>query len=246
MNRLRSLKYLLGALLVTSGSCFAQFGYVTQVPAGGGVVPQSAPMPYNAPVGGTFGNQAYGNPTGMVQQGAGSMLTYGQLQGSYDYTTFKDKSLDAAHGIGLSLTAQLFNPFFVRGQFNWSGGNGKELSKDGYTFSTVGIGGGGYFQITPRVHLVAEIGGLYSSLSANKDSVSFTNGAIYVNPFFRLAATEDLELNVGIMMSSATDYNSRLLELAGYYKLFTSMDLGFGADLGDQQNVYHLGVRFRW
>ncbi len=244
MNLPRSFKFLLGALLVSSGSCFAQFGYVTQVPAGGGVVPQTAAMPYNAPVAGAFGNQGFGNAVGGAARSG--MLTYGQLEANYNYTTFKDKSLDAAHGIGLGLTAQLFNPFFVHGTFNWSGGNGKALSKDGYTFNSVSIGGGGYFQITPQIHLVAEIGGLYSSLSASKDSLSFTNGAIYVHPYFRAAATEDLELNLGVMMTSASNYNARVLELGGYYKLFSSMDLGFGADLGDQENTYHLGVRFRW
>jgi hypothetical protein len=168
------------------------------------------------------------------------------LEANYAYTTFKNKSVDASHGVGLGLMAQLFNPFFLHGTFNWSTGNGKNLSKEGYDFSTVTLGGGAYFQITPQIHIVAELGGLYSSLSANKDSVSFSDGAIYVNPYLRIAASELLELNLGVMMTSADKYNSRVLELGGFYKLFNSMDLGLGADLGNEQNTYHLGVRFRW
>lgn len=267
MNLSASLRFVSCSLVLSASMCMAQFGYVTQVPAAGAGAGQNVASidPYLASNGGYapqgYAQQGYAqagySAQGYAQQGyaanygapagqPGGMLTYGQLSGSYIYRTFKDKSVDASHGLALSLTAQLFNPFFLRGTFDWSSGNGKGLSKEGYDFTKVSIGGGAYFQITPQLHIVGEIGGMYSSLSANKDSVSFTDGAIYVNPYLRFAATEALELNLGVLLSSADKYNSRVLELGGYYRMFSAMDVGFGAALGDQQNDYHLGVRFRW
>lgn len=273
MNLSRLLPFLSITLLFSAGSCFAQFGYVTQTPSAGAGVAQQAGYsadPYTVAGGGGVGyanqgyvtqqqgyatqgyvnqgyaNQGYTSAFGAPAAAAGGMLTYGQLEIEYAYNTFKDKTVDPSSGIGLGLMAQLFNPFFLHGKFNWASTTSSGSSKNSYDFSTVSIGGGVYFPITPQIHLVGEVGGLYSSLSANKSSLSFSDGAFYVNPYLRIAASELLELDVGVLMTSANNYNARVLELGGYYKMFSSMDMGLGADFGDQGNTYHLGVRFRW
>jgi hypothetical protein len=36
------------------------------------------------------------------------------------------------------------------------------------------------------------------------------------------------------------------VNLGAYYKLFSQMDIGLNAGLGDATRTYDLGVRFRW
>jgi hypothetical protein len=250
MNRF--LPFLLVALALVS-TAHAQFGYVAQTPAAGAGMPPVGMMDPN--MGMASAGMAYGAPAapyaqgamGMMTPGAASqMLSYGLLEGQYVLNTFKDKSLDSSSGVKLELTAQLFNPFFLHADFSWSSNSGSKQSGRAYDFSTIRVGGGGFFAITDRIHLVAEVGGLYSTLTAKKDALSFSDGALYINPTLRFAATDALELQAGVMMTSADKYNTRVIELGGYFKLFSQMDLGAGIDFGNLGSSYHAGVRFRW
>jgi hypothetical protein len=213
--------------------------------AGAGLAPTATP--YYGGDTGYAGNTGYVPANyGAVAPGvASSLLSYGLLEGFYQYTTFEDTLLDASHGLGLSLTAELFQPFFIRGAFGWSGGNGKGVP-DGYSFSTAQIGGGGYFAVTDRFHVVGEVGGIYASLTADESALSFSDGALYIRPGVRFAATESLELQAAIMATSADDYNTRVYDIGAFYRLFTQMDIGLGAGFGDAQTGYRAGVRFRW
>jgi hypothetical protein len=255
-SRLIPLLALAGATAAL-GQGYAPQGYVPQgyMPQGY-AAPAPAPAPaaapamsptatpyYGADAGYGYAPTSYGAPATGVNPS--SLLSYGLLEGYYQYNTFKDTGLDASHGLGLNLTAQLFQPLFLRGAFSWASGNGK-LVPDGYSLSTVQLGAGAYLPVSDRFHLVGEVGGLYSTLTASKSAVSFSDGALYVRPSIRFAATESLELQGGMMITSADDYNSRQWDLNAYYRLFTAMDVGFGAGFGDQTNNYRAGVRFRW
>jgi hypothetical protein len=250
MKLLSLTPLLLVLLLLGAAPAHAQFGYAVQAPAAGSGLPPGGGFtanPYTVAGGAGFTQQQNFGPAAATMP-VSSMLTYGQLEGRYVYNTFKTDGVASSSGLALGLTAQLFNPFFLHADFNWSStsGSGSGLSSKSYDFSTISIGGGGYFAITDRVHLVAEVGGLYSSLSASKDKLSFSDGAIYMNPKLRFLATEVLELDVGLLLTSADNYNSSVLQLGGYWRMFSSMDLGGGVDFGDMQNSYHVGVRFRW
>jgi hypothetical protein len=209
------------------------------------------------PVAGGYADASYGNG-GFVQPGVQpgytpgaatfaptNMLTYGTLEGFYQYTKWNEPGIDASHGMGLSLMAELFDPFFLHGSFSWATGNGAALPST-YNISTVSVGGGGHFAITERFHIMGEIGGIYASLSADKTNVSFSDGAIYISPAIRFAATESLELKLGLMATSADKYDSKAIDFDAYYKLFSQMDVGVGLTRGDETKAYKAGVRFRW
>lgn len=264
--------FLCGLVLAISADVYGQYGYVPQgggaPPAGAGLMaPGSAPMmdPYmgmapapspmapamSPPMQMAPSTAMYGGPAGYpppqpyTAPAGSSILSYGQLEAQYRYTSFKDTKMEDGSGIHASLMTQLFNPFFIHATVDWVSGGGGTKSKD-YDFSTIAVGVGGYFALSDRFHVVVEVGGLYSSLSANKESISFDDGAIYVNPSIRFAATNDLELQAGITLTSADNYDSSTFDLGGYYRIFSQMDLGLGASFGDVTNDYHLGVRFRW
>lgn len=261
----RALIKLLSVLVLTIGSSsYGQYGYVPQgaPPPGAGLAPGTQYMdpnmgmapqtqymspqmsPQMAPSQNMYGGPAYAPQQAYTAPAGSSILSYGQIEAQYRYVSFKDTKMEDGSGIHASLMTQLFNPFFIHGQVDWvSAGGSKSKS---YDFSTISIGVGGYFAITDRFHVVAEVGGLYSSLEANKESLSFDDGAIYVNPSIRFAATNDLELQAGVTLTSADNYDSSTFDLGGYYRIFSQMDLGLGASFGDVTNNYHLGVRFRW
>jgi hypothetical protein len=174
-----------------------------------------------------------------------SLLSYGLLEGFYQYTTFEDDALDPAHGIGLSLSAELFKPFYVRGGFSWGSGSGEALTEN-YDVSTVQLGAGAYFAVAERFHIVGEVGGIYSSVNASRSSLGFSDGALYIKPGMRFAPTDSLELNAGLTLTSADNYNTQVVDLNAFYRLFTQMDVGLGAGIGDAQTGYRAGVRFRW
>ena len=224
------IRFLCGLACALGVSAFGQYGYV----------PQGNPDP--GMESSSYGNA--GNSSSSYSASSRSnLLGYGQLEANYSFIDFKDSPLDGGNGIGVSLMAELFKPFFLHGTVNWVSGSGD--AKD-FDFTTVAIGGGAYWAITDRFHLVGEVGGLYSSLSASKDNLSFNDGAVYVSPSLRVAVTNDLELRAGVTLTSADNFDATTVDLGGYFRLFSQMDLGLGAALGDVTNTYHAGVRFRW
>lgn len=264
-----SLIVILGACW--SGSAFAQYGYTPPVPPTPPTMPNAPSYPattsYTPPAGAgmdagygyaapetTYGSPTYGgySPQPMagstpVGMGIGaSLLSYGYLEGFYQYTNFKDSSLDPANGFGLALSAQLFNPFYIKAGFNWGASNGGSKEAHGYDFSSVSIGAGAYIPINARFHLFCDIGGAYYKVDADKESVGFSEGAIYVHPGVRIAATESIELQGGLMFTSADSYDSIVFDVGAYWKMFSALDLKVGADIGDESTAWKAGLRVRW
>lgn len=258
--------------VLTAGEVFAQYGYTPQaIPGMGGGAPAQQPAPAanhgslmdpNMGMAPAMGNSAYATPGyatsgygaatyggsqmfgAMTAANSSSLLTYGQLEVSYARTTFADKAVKATNGVEIGLMAELFKPLFIHAEFSWGASSTDSSTK--FDFSRVTIGGGGYIPFSPRFHLVGEVGGIYSSLSASKSKLSFSDGALYIHPYLRFAAADDFELRAGVIATSADNYDSRIIELGAYYRLFSQMDVGLNAGFGDTTNTYDLGIRFRW
>ncbi len=254
--------FVLSLVAITSAQAQMPYGYgptnagpgqvVGLEPGGNYGAPAPAAQNYGQSYGGFGGNPrgtaqpSLGAVSGLSGSGANdSMLSYGLLEGFYKYTTFKEDGIDGAHGVGVSLSAELFRPFFVKGGFDWGTGNGT-VKNTTYDFNSVSIGGGAYFAVTDKFHLFAEVGGMYTNLNANKSSLSFSDGAVYLTPGLRFAATEAFELDLSLTATSADSYDSRSVDISGYYKLFSSMDVGVGTGFGNETRSFFAGVRFRW
>ncbi len=244
----------------------AQYGYTPPVPPTPPTMP-TAPQPqyqaypgsvpdagagmdtgYAAP---TYGSPTYGGysqqPLPPPQAAIGhDIMSYGYLEGYYKYTSFKESSLDPASGLGVALSAELFKPLYVKGGFEWASGNGGSKENGGFDFSSVSLGAGAYIPITGRFHIMCEVGGAYYKLDAEKDSVSFSDGAIYVHPGIKVAATQSLELEGGLLFTSSDHYDSILFNVGAYWRLFSALDLKLGADFGDASTGWKAGLRVRW
>jgi hypothetical protein len=259
MNKWSLLRCAGAAVLLCPLTGIAQWGYGPSSGGPGEVVsmdPGGAPpsnMNYGTANYSSYGGgpppstQSLGATSGLSNpgSGAGSMLTYGQLEGFYKFTDFEDSRLDGGSGLGVSLSAELFRPFYLKGSFDWASGGGSGL-KNNYDFVSVSMGGGAYFALTDRFHVFAEVGGNYANLTADKSSLEFSDGSVYLTPGLRFAATDSLELDLSVTASSADDYDSRSVDLSGYYRLFSAMDVGVGTGFGDQTRTYFAGIRFRW
>lgn len=247
----------------------SQYGYTPPVPPTPPTMPTPPPDPYatypgttnSVPPAGSgmdagYGAPAYGSPTygGYAPQplppapaaASFDILSYGYLEGFYQYTDFKNSSLEGAHGLGVTLSAKLFDPLYIKGGFNWASGSSGSDNDHAFDFTSFSLGIGGYLPISPRFHLLCDVGGAYYSLDADRESVSFSDGAIYVHPGLRFAATQNLELQGGLMFTSSDDYGSILIDVGAYWKVFSALDLKVGADFGDESTAWKAGLRVRW
>ena len=228
-------------------------------PTGGmGAVPTMPPTPPPGPppsydyYGG--GDYSYGSSGGSTAPSGGAsfsttgpnILSYGFLEGQYQYVDPKESRLEGSHGIGLTLSAQLFQPLYLKAGFGWSKSNGGGASSKEYDFTNASLGVGLYLPILSKLHFVGEVGGIYSKLDATRESISFTEGAIYARPGLRFAPTEAIELQAGITISSADDFNSNVIDISAYFRVISQLDLGVGVDLGDEFTGFTGGIRFRW
>jgi hypothetical protein len=207
----------------------SNYGYTAQ--------PQPAPTS-------SYAGSGYGIGDSM----RGNLLTYGYLEGHFRYTDFEEADLDPTTGFGFAVSARLMNPFFIKGSFNWAsqGGDNDDDDNKGYDFSSISLGAGVYLPITPKFHFLGEVGGTYAKLSADEDELSFSNGAVYVRPAIRWTPVDAWEIQAGVTVSTADDFDSKIFDLSTYVRLFSIMDLGVGVDLGDESQSYRGGVRFRW
>jgi hypothetical protein len=251
-------------------------GYYTQPPAGAGLYgntgyqatsptlpPPNMSSPYVGPTlmdptpppaPGTYGYQqpvttnAWG---GMQQSMTGSnMLNYRYVEAGYRYVDPRGGDLDGSHGLGVVLSIDLPTVFFVKGSFNWSSGSGTKnvrgAAEADYDLSVITIGGGAYMAITPKLHFVGEVGLIYANLSSSGRNISYTDGGIYVRPSLRYQMVEWLELQAGVTISSASDYDSKVIDFGAYFRVFPQMDLNLGMDLGDENRTMRAGARLRW
>ncbi|MDB6073001.1 MAG: hypothetical protein JWO89_641 [Verrucomicrobiaceae bacterium] len=275
MIAMRTTVIMFAALFCMAGVASAQYGYSVQGPppagtglggapqyTGGGYSPSSPAYSqantFDPNMG--MGTASYGGPSYTGQQNypqqgygpaamstvGGGMLTYGQLEIDYMRTTHTNKAIPASDGIAVSLMTELMNPFFLHFGADFSSGSqGSTKSKD-YDFTKLSLGGGGHFAITNRLHFTGEIGFLYANLDSKNASKSFSDGAVYIMPGLRFAATDSLELDGHLTATSADKYDGFIFDLGGYYKVFAQMDLGLNVGFGDESTTYKAGVRFRW
>lgn len=251
---------LIAFAFLASGSGVAfgqQYGYAPQYGSGYDYPPDpqgvggNREMSYGAP---GYGNYAppppqSGSSFGGAQSSFGpNLINYGYLKADYIHTSMKEDGLNGSNGIGVKLSVELFKPLFLTGGFDWgsSGGGSGGDSGDGYDFNTFHLGGGLYLPIHQRFHLFGEVGGLYSKLDAADDTLSFDDVALYVRPGLRFAATEAFEVQAGLMVTSADNYDAMVFDVGAYFRVFSQFDLGLGADFGDNSTSFRGGVRLRW
>lgn len=246
-------------LALSTGSIFAQYydapnsgmGSVSSLPPAPPPPPPSgaAPDPYSFSDGGP--NSGY-NPPGYPGGAGGdfdsgsSMLTYGFLEGRYQYFNPRENNLDGAHGLSAALSAELFKPLFIRAGFGWSasGKSGKQ-TRD-YDLTTASLGIGAYLPIADVFHLVIEGGGAYGKLDSKNNRFSYTDGAFYLRPAVRVAPTEAFEFQAGLNLTSSDEFGSYTVDLSAFIRIVSRLDLAVGVDLGEEFTGFTGGLRVRW
>lgn len=225
--------------------------------------PYSAPPPPGAvaplppPSSGYYGAppppNTYGGPSSNGFGGpasAGGIINYNYLEFNYRYIQPKNKGLDGANTIGATLSVALMDPLYLKFGAAWGSGKGTGIAgatNDNYDFATVQAGIGFHTQlIDPRLQFVGEAGLVYASLKASNTAVSFDDGAIYVRPGLRFALTDAVELQMGVTVSSADKYDSKILDFGGYFRVMPRFDIGIGADFGDTTRGFRGNLRLRW
>ena len=194
----------------------------------------------------SYGSPGYPSDASFNASSAPNILSYGFLEGGYQFQEPKDSSLEGSHGVALALSVQLFKPLFIKAEFGWSLSNGGGRSSREYDFTSASLGAGLYLPIVDKFHLLAEVGGMYGKLDANINRFSFTEGAIYASPAIRFAPVEFLEFQAGLTVTSSDSFDSMIFDVAAYFRLLSQLDLGVNVDLGDEFTGFTGGIRFRW
>lgn len=194
----------------------------------------------------SYGSPGYPSDASFNASSAPNILSYGFLEGGYQFQEPKDSSLEGSHGVALALSVQLFKPLFIKAEFGWSLSNGGGRSSREYDFTSASLGAGLYLPIVDKFHLLAEVGGMYGKLDANINRFSFTEGAIYARPAIRFAPVEFLEFQAGLTVTSSDSFDSMIFDVAAYFRLLSQLDLGINVDLGDEFTGFTGGIRFRW
>jgi hypothetical protein len=250
-------RLLLSLLAFYSVPALGQYQYYGAPSSSGmGAMPTlpPAPPPVSAPptYPGYGSDMSYGSPgyppadASFNASSGPNIINYGFLEGGYQYQNPKDSSLEGSHGLALSLSAQLFKPLFIKADFGWSMSSGGGSKSREYDFTSAGLGAGLYLPIIDKLHFVAEAGGMYGKLDAERDSLSFTEGAIYARPALRFAPVEFLEFQAGVTVTSADSFDTIVVDLAAYFRVLSQLDLGLNVDLGDEFTGFTGGIRFRW
>lgn len=186
-----------------------------------------------------------GGPGGDYDAGS-SMLTYGFLEGRYQYFRPSNSDLKGSHGISAALSAELFKPLYIRAGFGWLGsGNGDDTSFK-YDFTTASLGLGAYLPIGGMFHLLIEGGATYGKLDAGGGNLSFTEGALYVRPALRFAPVESFEFQAGLNLTSSDEFGSYTVDLSAFIRLISRLDLALGVALGEEFTGFTGGLRVRW
>jgi hypothetical protein len=254
-------RLILSLLALSSAMALAQYPYYGSPSSGMGSMPALPPAP--PPVSGPPAYPAYGSqgaPMDMAYGNTGyaplpgdsgfsssrDILSYGFLEAGYQYQKPKESSLEGSHGIALSLSAQLFKPMFIKADFGWSQGDGGGRSSKEYDFTHASLGAGFYLPVGSMFHFLGEVGGIYGKIDAERDSLSFTEGAVYARPAIRFAPVEFLEFQAGVSVTSADNFDAMVFDLAAYFRVLSQLDLGMNVDLGDEFTGFTGGIRFRW
>lgn len=220
--------------------------YATAPPPGqmSSYTPQGAGA-YGAPV----PPATYGAPAG--GQAGPNLVNFNSLEAYYRFVDPKLPGLKGAHTIGATLTLALFNPLYLKFGANWGSGSGGSnvagAASADYDFASIQAGAGFHTSlIHDRLTFVAEAGMIYASLKANDSSLSISDGSIYVRPALRFTPWNFLELQAGVTVSSADKYDSKMLDLSGYFRVLPMLDVGIGADFGDTTRAFRTALRLRW
>ena len=194
---------------------------------------------------------AWGSTVQQSMGGSGpSMLNYQYAEAFYRFTDPKDSEMNGSHGLGVALVMPLPTIFFLKGTFTWNSGSGERTAKAAanadYDLSTITIGGGAYMPITQKLHFVGEVGLVYANFQADGINKSYTDGGIYVRPSLRYQVLDWMEVQAGVSVASTDDYDSKVFDVGGYFRVFPMFDLNIGADFGDVTRGFRAGGRLRW
>ena len=144
------------------------------------------------------------------------IVNFSHVEFNYRYIQPKNKGLDGANTIGGTLSVALFEPLFLKFGAYW--GSGKVLARLAPPTATTisppsrprwaSHPAGGP---PPAVHRRSEVSCMRTRNPTNSPG-GFSNGAIYVAAALRFTATEAIEIQAGVTVSSADKYDSKVLD----------------------------------
>jgi hypothetical protein len=176
-------------------------------------------------------------------------ISYNNIELLYAYTDF-DGNADAGNGVRLNLEYSPAPNFYLTGGVEW-------IDIDGGDAWLVKGGLGGYFALTPNIHLAADGGILYADVSGNGGPVvnplpgngngdgDGSDTGWYVRPHLR-GKWGCFSLHIGAEYDDVGDREEWQGFADLYYQINPAWDLTAGVHFGEDATTVTAGVRWRY
>ena len=118
---------------------------------------------------------------------------------------------------------------------------------DTASWSIVPKKGSGILFVKPlRENAETNVNIVTNNFDADTAKRSYTEAGVYVRPSLRYQMVDWLELQAGVTVTSMDDYDSKVLDIGGYFRVLPQLDVNLGMDFGDEIRSLRAGGRLRW
>ena len=171
-------------------------------------------------------------------------LRYTYVDALYQYHDYKKDEVNGGNGFKLALSISPIPILFFTGSAAFSKADSVFESSQVKEFHGA-LGGGAYLPIGGILHLVGEVGALYSKVNTDLQDLHADNAGLYFKPAVRVALGDRVEVNGGVTLTTVENETTQLnlglgVDVADHVRVMGQVDFG------DTENVISAGLRLQW
>jgi hypothetical protein len=164
---------------------------------------------------------------------------------AYQYHDYEGEDLDGGHGFKLGLSISPIPILFFTGSVAYSQAESSFLDSYDVDNFEATVGGGAYLPLGEVLHLVGEVGVIYSQVDTSLKDLEVDEAGFYLRPQVRVAVSEQFELNGGAKFTTVENATARFnvgigVDLVEHIRLLGDFEFG------EEENIITGGLRLQW
>ena len=172
-------------------------------------------------------------------------MKYTFVDMAYQYHDYEKEDVDGGHGFKLGLSLSPIPFVFVTGSAAFSQAESSFLESDDVEDVNLSVGGGAYLPLGEVLHLVGEVGVMYTQVDTNLEDLEVDEAGLYFRPQARVAVSDHFEINGGARFTTVENSTARFnvglgVDIVEHVRLLG--DIEFGED----ENIVTGGLRLQW
>ena len=183
---------------------------------------------------------------GLLLPGVGrAELKYTFVDLNYQYHDYEGDEVDGGHGFRLGLSISPIPILFFTGSAAYSQAESSFLDSYDVDDFNATLGGGAYLPLGEVLHLVGEVGVMYSQVDTSLKDLEVDETGFYLRPQVRIAVSEQFELNGGAKFTTVENATARFnvglgVDLVEHVRLMGDFEFG------EEENIFTGGLRLQW